>query len=225
MNHLGRAPAGRAGGSAAEVLFVQGANPAVMSPDQRRVLRGLARDDLFTVVHEQVLTDTAALGRRGAAGHDPLRGRRPGPLVRVVHLAAHAAGDRPRRREPHERRVAAALAGALGLPGRRRSIPTPARCSSGWCSTTAAPKGRASCASRARRCSSPRCSRRSPTAGPGSMIPTGELPLPRYVPLRRALPADVDQSGHEPHDQLDPGRVAPPDAVLAMSPPMPPPGW
>lgn len=40
------------------VLFVQGANPAVMNPNQRLVLRGLARDDLFTVVHDQVMTDT-----------------------------------------------------------------------------------------------------------------------------------------------------------------------
>lgn len=43
------------------VLFVQGANPAVMAPDQRRVLSGLAREDLFTVVHDQVMTDTAAM--------------------------------------------------------------------------------------------------------------------------------------------------------------------
>lgn len=42
-----------------EVLFVQGANPAVMAPDQTRVLQGLARDELFCVVHEQVMTDTA----------------------------------------------------------------------------------------------------------------------------------------------------------------------
>lgn len=44
-----------------EVLFVQGANPAATAPDQRRVLEGLAREDLFTVVHDQVMTDTAAL--------------------------------------------------------------------------------------------------------------------------------------------------------------------
>ena len=44
---------------AIRVLFVQGANPAVMNPDQAAVLRGLAREDLFTVVHDQVLTDTA----------------------------------------------------------------------------------------------------------------------------------------------------------------------
>ncbi len=41
------------------VLFVQGSNPAVTAPDQRAVLAGLARTDLFTVVHDQVLTDTA----------------------------------------------------------------------------------------------------------------------------------------------------------------------
>ena len=43
------------------VLFVQGANPAVMNPAQAKVLAGLARQDLFTVVHDQVLTDTARL--------------------------------------------------------------------------------------------------------------------------------------------------------------------
>jgi anaerobic selenocysteine-containing dehydrogenase len=40
-------------------LYVWNSNPAVIAADQTRVLRGLARDDLFTVVHEQFLTDTA----------------------------------------------------------------------------------------------------------------------------------------------------------------------
>ena len=40
-------------------LFVYNANPVAMTPDQNRVLAGLAREDLFTVVHDQVLTDTA----------------------------------------------------------------------------------------------------------------------------------------------------------------------
>jgi anaerobic selenocysteine-containing dehydrogenase len=40
-------------------LFVYNANPAAVTPNQRLVLRGLAREDLFTVVHEQVMTDTA----------------------------------------------------------------------------------------------------------------------------------------------------------------------
>jgi anaerobic selenocysteine-containing dehydrogenase len=41
------------------VLFVYNCNPAATVPDQRRVLRGLEREDLFTVVFEQVMTDTA----------------------------------------------------------------------------------------------------------------------------------------------------------------------
>ncbi|MEO8107128.1 MAG: molybdopterin-dependent oxidoreductase [Actinomycetes bacterium] len=40
-------------------LFVYNANPAVIAPEQNLVLRGLARDDLFTVVLEHFMTDTA----------------------------------------------------------------------------------------------------------------------------------------------------------------------
>jgi anaerobic selenocysteine-containing dehydrogenase len=40
-------------------LVVYAANPAAVTPDQEAVLRGLAREDLFTVVHERYLTDTA----------------------------------------------------------------------------------------------------------------------------------------------------------------------
>lgn len=42
-----------------EVLFVYNANPLATFPDQERVRRGLLRPDLFTVVSEQVMTDTA----------------------------------------------------------------------------------------------------------------------------------------------------------------------
>ncbi len=40
-------------------LYVYHSNPAAVAPDQNTVLRGLAREDLFTVVHERFLTDTA----------------------------------------------------------------------------------------------------------------------------------------------------------------------
>jgi anaerobic selenocysteine-containing dehydrogenase len=40
-------------------LYVYHSNPAAVTPDQNAVLRGLARPDLFTVVHERFLTDTA----------------------------------------------------------------------------------------------------------------------------------------------------------------------
>ncbi|MBI4659530.1 MAG: molybdopterin-dependent oxidoreductase [Verrucomicrobia bacterium] len=42
-----------------KALFVYDCNPVATAPDQNAILRGLAREDLFTVVHEQVMTDTA----------------------------------------------------------------------------------------------------------------------------------------------------------------------
>ncbi|MCC7367256.1 MAG: molybdopterin oxidoreductase family protein [Chloroflexi bacterium] len=42
-----------------KAIVVYNANPAVVAPDQTRVLAGFEREDLFTVVHEQLLTDTA----------------------------------------------------------------------------------------------------------------------------------------------------------------------
>jgi len=59
MNSLGALLCRELDETPVALLFVQGANPAAMNPAQTKVLRGLGRDDLFTVVHEQVLTDTA----------------------------------------------------------------------------------------------------------------------------------------------------------------------
>jgi anaerobic selenocysteine-containing dehydrogenase len=44
---------------AVEMLFVYNCNPLATMPNQNRVLAGLRRTDLFTVVFEQVFTDTA----------------------------------------------------------------------------------------------------------------------------------------------------------------------
>ncbi len=41
-----------------KALYVYNSNPAAVCPDHNRVVRGLARPDLFTVVHDQFLTDT-----------------------------------------------------------------------------------------------------------------------------------------------------------------------
>ena len=46
-------------GAPVNLLFVYNCNPVAILPDQRRVIRGLEREDLFTVVFDQVLTDTA----------------------------------------------------------------------------------------------------------------------------------------------------------------------
>ncbi len=59
MNRLGAALAGEIGDPPIKALYVFGANPVTSSPNAGLIVRGLMRDDLFTVVHEQFLTDTA----------------------------------------------------------------------------------------------------------------------------------------------------------------------
>ena len=39
-------------------LYVYNSNPAAVAPEQKKVLAGLGREDLFTVAHEQFMTDT-----------------------------------------------------------------------------------------------------------------------------------------------------------------------
>jgi len=58
MNHLGRALT-TYNDPPVQMLFVYNCNPLATMPDQNRVLEGLKRDDLFTVVFEQVFTDTS----------------------------------------------------------------------------------------------------------------------------------------------------------------------
>ena len=61
MNHVGRLLRGDVGAwpVQAKVFLVQGANPAVTAVDQVGMLAGLANEEIFTVVHDQVMTDTA----------------------------------------------------------------------------------------------------------------------------------------------------------------------
>ena len=58
MNQLGRALV-EFDAPPVKVLFVYNCNPIATVPDQNRVRRGMVREDLFTVVFEQVMTDTA----------------------------------------------------------------------------------------------------------------------------------------------------------------------
>ena len=59
MIKLGRALTDPALAPPVKALYVYSSNPAAVCPNQTLVLQGLAREDLFTVVHEQVMTDTA----------------------------------------------------------------------------------------------------------------------------------------------------------------------
>ena len=49
------------GGPPVTAMLMQNTNPAVVAPEQTLVHRGLARDDLFLAVHEQIMTETAAM--------------------------------------------------------------------------------------------------------------------------------------------------------------------
>ena len=48
-------------GPPVHALFIQNTNPVVVAPDSNRVRQGFLRDDLFVCVHEQFMTETAAL--------------------------------------------------------------------------------------------------------------------------------------------------------------------
>jgi anaerobic selenocysteine-containing dehydrogenase len=61
MNRLGAALLGEVTNPPIMALYVFGANPATSSPNAGKIVEGLKRDDLFTVVHELFLTDTAQL--------------------------------------------------------------------------------------------------------------------------------------------------------------------
>jgi anaerobic selenocysteine-containing dehydrogenase len=63
MSQLGQALTtlgkNRKDGPPVKAMFVYNSNPAAIAPNQNDVLRGMLRQDLFLVVHEQFFTDTA----------------------------------------------------------------------------------------------------------------------------------------------------------------------
>ncbi|WP_420102459.1 molybdopterin oxidoreductase family protein [Bosea sp. (in: a-proteobacteria)] len=65
QSQIGRVLTGDAealrGGGPVKALFIQNTNPVSVAPEQELVKQGFARDDLFTVVHEQFMTETAKM--------------------------------------------------------------------------------------------------------------------------------------------------------------------
>ena len=95
-------------------LLVQSTNPAATHPDSSLVRRGMARDDLFTCVHEQFMTDTAlmadiVLPATTFLEHDDLYTGGGHTLLMVARAAIAAVGE---ARSNHE--VICALARRLG---------------------------------------------------------------------------------------------------------------
>ncbi len=54
-------PQDLSGGPAVNALFIQSCNPMAVAPDHSAVRRGFQREDLFICVHEQFMTETAAM--------------------------------------------------------------------------------------------------------------------------------------------------------------------
>lgn len=59
MNRLGAALTGEVHDPPIKSLYVFAANPVTSAPNAGKIVEGLLREDVFTVVHEQFLTDTA----------------------------------------------------------------------------------------------------------------------------------------------------------------------
>jgi len=81
-----------------KALFVYNCNPVATMPDQQRVLQGMAREDLFTVVFDQVMTDTAVFADVILPNTTFLEGydfaRAYGPLsLQLVRPAIDAVGE------------------------------------------------------------------------------------------------------------------------------------
>ncbi|WP_299864656.1 molybdopterin oxidoreductase family protein [uncultured Hoeflea sp.] len=65
QSRIGRVLTGEAealnGGPPVTAMLIQNTNPANVAPEQRKVVEGFRREDLFLAVHEQFMTDTAHL--------------------------------------------------------------------------------------------------------------------------------------------------------------------
>ena len=101
MNLLGNA-LGELHGPRVMSLYVYHANPAAVAPDQNAVLAGLAREDLFTVVHERFLTDTARFADVVLPATSSLEQSDSPQVVRSVRHPAHAPRHPAARRGPLE---------------------------------------------------------------------------------------------------------------------------
>src|SRR5439155_1629409 len=136
MVQLAEALHGQLPGRPVKALFVYNSNPAAVAPDQTRVLSRLAREDLFTVVHDQFQTDTADYADivlpatsqlehfdiHSSYGHLYVQSNNPAiaplgeakPNTEVFRLLARAMGLEPELFEDTDEELAAR---AFGEPG------------------------------------------------------------------------------------------------------------
>ncbi|MFG1186446.1 molybdopterin-containing oxidoreductase family protein [Xanthobacter aminoxidans] len=103
-----------AGGGKVAALFIQNTNPVAVAPEQEKVKRGFARDDLFVAVHEQFMTDTAkmadiVLPATMFTEHDDIYGAGGHPHIQIGTKLVEPPGE---CRTNHD--VICALASRLG---------------------------------------------------------------------------------------------------------------
>ncbi|MBN9117776.1 MAG: molybdopterin oxidoreductase family protein [Planctomycetes bacterium] len=140
MVNLAEALHGELAGPPVKALYVYNSNPAAVAPDQSRVLSGLMREDLFTVVHDQFQTDTADYADivlpatsqlehfdiHNSYGHLYVQANNPAiaplgeskPNTEVFRLLARAMGFEPELFEETDEEIAArSLRGGAALDG------------------------------------------------------------------------------------------------------------
>jgi anaerobic selenocysteine-containing dehydrogenase len=198
----------------ARVLFVQGSNPAATAVDQTTMLRGLARDDLFTIVHDQVLTDTAMLADLvlPAPTHfevDDLANSYGSYTLQPIVPVIERVGESRSNDE-----VAAGLAARLGLDGEefdsdpRRLIERMVTDGDGAGPRVLREPG-----------STVQFVDTKPRRGKARLFdPTSELSLPRYVPPDERYPlVVVSPATHKTITSMF-AEFDPPDPVLSLHP-------
>ncbi len=98
-----------------EALLVWNGNPAVSAPDAGRVRAGLAREDLFCVVHEQFLTDTALHADVVLPATTPLEALDVVPSWGHLHLGWNEPATEPLGEAVPNTELFRRLAAALGV--------------------------------------------------------------------------------------------------------------
>ena len=194
-------------------LYVYNSNPAAVCPNSSLVLEGLAREDLFTVVHEQVQTDTAdyadlLLPATTSMEHEDVY-RSFGHLY--VQLAQPVIAPRGEARTNWE--VFGQLARAMGMPDRHYETPLPELIDAHLRAAGRSPRGSPTSAF------APSTRRGSTCRAPSCPSRTGRRRLgPRGVLLGDPRPAGPASAAHVRAAPGEPGR---PGHRAAVPPPLP----
>jgi anaerobic selenocysteine-containing dehydrogenase len=95
-------------------LMVYGANPMVSMPNQERIREGLRRDDLFTVVHDLFVTETARYADYVLPATSQIEHLDLSPAWGHLYLALNRPAIAPRGEAVSNTELFRRLAGALG---------------------------------------------------------------------------------------------------------------